>query len=271
MPTSVFLNEGAVDMNAGASYTPAALPVNGDSLSVVAGSQLVNTNPAALTAVNLVDYFHSNGFKGSMGVAGSPVEFGNITGTMQIDGGGGQHYFKTGTVASARVIGSGGGKVWLSGGTYTVLVVFGGEVEISGACTVTKLIVLGGTVTLQPLTSGAASTTIIIKGGTVYNSRSCATVELINASARLFTKAAAAVTTKLRIAAGVATHLSSGTITYLEGAGGTLSTRGAEKKFTITAGELWSGFTIDDSSQLTYITWGALPTLYGFKGGSAIG
>lgn len=269
MPTNVTLNQGAVDLNAGASYSGGILPVNGDSLFITAGGQYVNTNPAALTAVNLARVFHSAGFTGSMGSAGAPIEFGNVT-TFDIDGKGGQHYYKTGTTTLLRVAGSGGGKVWFSGGTFTTVVVYRGEVEFSGACSIGRIIVMGGNVIIRKATTGAATTKIVVRGGKVTNERTAATIEVVRATGTLLQMYDAAVTTLLRVIDGVVQYKSSGTITYLEGAGGVLTTKGAEKTFTVTDGELWEGFSIDDSTDLQYLEWATQPDLFGYKGGGAL-
>lgn len=269
MPTNVYLNEGAADLSVAGNYTPAAVPVAGDSFFAVVGSQAVNAGLTALSGFAMVRVFISSGFRGTFGTAGSPVTFGNLT-SFDLDGGGGQHYFATGTTTTLRVAGSAGGKVWISAGTFTTVVVFRGEVEFSGACTVTKLIVLGGTVTLRKLTSGAAGTTIIVKGGTVVNERSVGTLEILGASGTVTSLYSAAVTTKLRIFGGRYYHNSDGTITALEGGAGLLSTSGSQKTFTVTNAELYDGFTLDDSADLSYITWTNAPVLYGYKGGGVL-
>lgn len=265
----VYLLEGAVDLSAGASYSTGSLPSGGDNLYIIAGSQHINAGVTALSAIALATVFISSGFAGKLGSAGAPVVFSTIT-SLEVDAGGGEHYISSSTVTASRVAGTGGGKFYIQGGTHTLLTVFGGDVEVGGAATVTTIQALGGSTYMRTLTSGAATTTALVEQGKLTSERSIATVELADGLANVLLVSAAAVTTKLRLFAGVYTHQSSGTITLLDGVAGTFSSNGAKSKFAITNANLYRRLSIVDGTNLSYITWTNQPKLYGFKGGGAL-
>lgn len=244
-----------------------AAPTNGDDIMVLDGAYAIVKSTTTYDAVAPARVVVSSGFKGTFGTPGTPIKFGNITSLEWSGSGGAGYVHSTGTVAFARVAGTGGGRLNLvSGGTVTKLAMLLGDCEVSADVTLTYVRQLAGM--LKVVSSANAITEAIILGGNYEAERNHTLLEVCGPSAVAKIIGSKTITTA-RLSGGMLRHWSTGTITKLDGIAGRISSRGAYKAFAVTDAELWKGFQVEDGGEVRLITFTNTPQYLGYSGGEA--
>lgn len=190
------------------NYAGGVAPIAGDS--VIATSKPANAM-ASGTLPALVDFkvFPEYG-SNSIGVSGTAIGFGNVSGTFQVSALCPLVNVTTsGTIALAKFEMPNNGDCFIDGGTWTDVTVNAGIAFLasSNAIVTTLTPLKGSDCTL--LSNGTAVTTVT-GSGKLTTSRSCTTVNG-DPGGRIITRAAAAVTTINAVGYGII-HQSSGTL-----------------------------------------------------------
>ena len=252
-----------------ANWNGASLPVDGDNIFVTDGSFDI-TAGGGLASIDPARFLVSSGFRGKFGTAAAPIVIGNIT-KFEYQGVGTFAYLSAGTIAFARVAGSGAGKLHFQGSTVlTKLGILRGDVDVGAGCTLTKIRMRNGQcrVAVEASAGTVDITEAAIKGGVFEAERDITTLKVTGPQAQTKVLGARTIGT-LHMTAGVHRHWSTGTITKLEGEGGKISSLGGYKPFAITDAELWEDFKVEDGGDIQLITFTNQPEYWGYSGGAA--
>lgn len=195
MATTVTWLDVDGNVNNTANYDDGAVPATGDSLYVPTSNKSVVTNPATMTAVDLVNLRFGNAVTGTWGTEAAPIEFGACTGTCDVESPLAQLLSLSFTSIPKLIIHDvgdiGNGGFFLEDGTITDLIIMGGGYIRLGADagTITNLIVIGGSGTHpQPVVkidAGATITNLYAEAGVINNYSANITNYEVSGSARL--------------------------------------------------------------------------------------
>jgi hypothetical protein len=239
-------NEG--DLGVAANYSPAQVPINGDSLFFSSGSQDV-TGTLDQSAVTLLKLSAGPGYTGNLATSAANYKI-NAT-TVDFASGGPTAYLE-GTFPTFRVTGGRSNSAMLKlDGTITLLEATGGSgtlTVVDGADLVTFRIVGASNLTTVIEANVTSLATLLMDAGALTSS-SAGTAVTVRGGSAIWDTAATIGT--LTMEGGVVVYTSSGTITTLAGYAGFLDGRSnANTSIAITNSTMHEGFTADFQSGL---------------------
>jgi hypothetical protein len=260
------LVEGAVDLNASASYNAGAGPApsgwaSGDNLLILDGSQTINVNLSALSALTLTNVLIGPNFKGQIGDIGTSMVLGTVT-MLQIAGGGGDIYISPGTCALAEVKDTRGGLVAVTGGTCADFVSYLGRVRVTTAAIITACRNLGAVLDIGYNATGI--TTLHQRRGKTIIDRAVTNGKMLDGLVEAMKNCS--IGTALDQFGGVWDHRGGG-VAGFTGFGGTFNAANARNDFAFT-GTLtrYKGFKMIDKSGAATVTLPAAANIkdYGY-------
>lgn len=253
-----YLAEGSTDLNVTASWratidgaTGQTVPTAGDTVYITEGSQIVNTNPTTLN-VDLEYVEVTRGFTGDLGESGTPLTIAcsnSGDSVFVLNSGGRYSYITAGTanIDRLKIAVPAGSKVYLTGGTFTLVEVYSGDVIVSGSATVTTLRHYGGTVTAR---AGTAFTTAIVQNGAILRSERSITTGLLAGDSRTVMMEAAGSGTLIRVTGNAWFNpQSSGTFAQIDQHGGVITPEGARFPVPVTLLNLYQGVAYSSVGQ----------------------
>ena len=238
------------DVNVAANWTPAAVPINGDSI-VFNGDETneVDTNMNALAAVNIDQFIVTTDYNpATFGTVANPFEI-NDCALFMYSGKVTASYVKfNGTCDIAHIIdaGRGANALHLDGGIITLLAVYSGLVTLDAGLTAEDIYVhyrmnrIGDATLTIP--AGVFLNNLTQRGGTVVCSSD---VGVIRKSTGTFTQSAGDVGQLFNEGGRFAWNASGGVIGRVEVAGGGFSAAGDPTAKTITDLYPWYGTETD--------------------------
>lgn len=260
---TVYHASGQTDWSQVAAWTDGiggagTVPVSTDTVIFDTGSDAV-TNGLSNAAVDLTSLSFTPGFTGSVGNSGTSLNiavFQTSTGILTYAGSG-TAYITAGTngIWTARVTGN--GKLFLTGGTITILEVTRGLCDVNDQVTLnSKTVRLYGGSTAIDYKGSDSPTTIDIMGGSHYIRRAAATVNVYGGSVVYqVDKAAAAISSALNVYGGLV-DFRAGSIAALNGNGGAITFENAVRPITVTAATLTSVFQVlSKQGKAAKVTW----------------
>jgi hypothetical protein len=223
----------ATDLNTTASWstafrgaTGAAVPVANDEVYFIEGSQIISTNPTALNVDLDLVYFGPN-FVGDFGTSGTSITVGcsGSPATFKIDSRGARFFLVAGSAGIDNLYINAPSVVRLTGGTFTNVYAYSGEVYVDASATVTNLFASGATIEAA---DGTAFTTLTQSGGRVLDYRGVTGTSFIAGSKAAFVSAVGdAAYGTVEVVGGRFNHRSAGVITTLNVRAGRFDVDGA--------------------------------------------
>lgn len=241
------LTDGAANMNAG-SWLDGIGFAAGSTLIVPRGGQPIAGFDASAIAAGLYTRIERP-FVGNIGTAATPLIIsmtdgsiaqkkttvvgagGNSEGYFYYGAGSGSCYIKGYTAGIDNVLIDTPGLLGIVGGVMSFTNLAAGTVQVNGATTMTNTETHGGDMTLDPLTSGAAGTTLTMYDGVVKLNRAGGTI-VLNGGTLFLDNDTATATTAITLNGGTLV-LIAGDITTLTPNHGTFDATNVRKPVAI--------------------------------------
>lgn len=213
-------------------------PTTGKDIFIGRGDRDI-TAGLAQSAISPTSFTVGPGFQYSIGASGSSLELGTVTALNYA--GTGSFMKLDATVTTAELDHPANRTVYMTGGAWSTVYSFVGNVECEAGAVLTSIYANG--TRLNVATNATAITTMIVANSIVeVDGRDLATAELSMGST-LTTKGDTAITTRTLVGSGCrVNHQSTGDEAFLEAMPASVWTPvGAEYNFTVTASREWSG------------------------------
>lgn len=193
-PVNQFLAENSTDWSLAASWVDnvgvaSTVPVSTDNTRIMIGRQTI-ANGLSNAAVDLTTLMIGDKFMGNLGSNGTSLEiavFQTSTGVFTYQAGGGVAYVKAGTAGIHKCLVQGRGKLFLTGGVFSILEVSRGSCDCNDQTNLNAKVVriFGGDTTIA-FRSGDAPTQVDVYGGVVRLYRPPTTLNIYDGSVILY-------------------------------------------------------------------------------------